>query len=297
MLVLRDFQAKGVRKFEISTLEEIAHQESIWFLMQGGRWGETLQHQASPNLLSIRQKNHRLHPTIQRFAVGKYMIKSVDDHYIYHSQWKPSSAVNISTNNGENSDLPNPSQEELEALQSSFDVNYPEHKISMSNDDLKFTWVRGFDRLQSYRTSKIRVGDDVSIIFNGLKEAIFVQKCLLITKDVHRYCFIFPLWYDYINRNAVPSLVSKWSGNSDTLIPVPADSVQEQIFVLHNCHRKCDCGDNLCQCVLCEIQHVCVKHDDSNCNFCADFVQQDVHNLTHNEYYIFDRSLGFEPDY
>jgi len=286
---------KKVRQFEMYTLKEIVYQESLRFLIQGGRWGKNLENQCSADLLAMTDKSgEKHHPVLRMFHMIHFDKKETD--FVYHSKWRPSSKLYISCGNRNIADTSKPSEVELQELQTSFDTNYPTHAISVHDCELEFQWVKGFNQLRLFRTFKIRVGDDVAINFSGSKEYIFVHKCLIVTKAMNIYCFIYPLWYNHVNHNAALPIVSKWPGNKDPLIPLPTDVVQEQVFIMHNCNRICNCQENPCFCDLCSIQEVCLVHNLPDCESCTEYVKEDVHSSDNNEFLVFGSALGFEPD-
>ena len=60
-------------------MREIAHQEAMKFLMQGGRWGENLEHQGSEALLSLKGPNGAKHSVVSSF--NHLPLKNREDGY------------------------------------------------------------------------------------------------------------------------------------------------------------------------------------------------------------------------
>ena len=287
-------------------MKEILHQDSIRFVMQGGRWGANLEQQAASFLLSNHQAQNSddaddlAHPIISAY---RFLPTIQEQHcYQYHSQWRPSGYLYISCVDSDKKkiDLSDPSPEERRLLQAAFEEYYSDHKVNISLDNLQFRWMKGFNRVQAFGTSKVRVGDNISIFFANSTEYIFVQKCLVVTKDSERYCFIFPLWYSSLRNDKVIPIVSKWAGNEGDLLPIPADFIEEQVFVMHNCKRDCYCesvDQEICTCNVCQIRNVCFEHATTDCSECYAFDKQDVHATEINEFMVFTSALGFQTDF
>ena len=136
--------------------------------MQGGRWGNNLEYQATPDLLSLNKYSVRRHDSL--LGCCNYMPLNNDDSIDkYNSSWGPSSLIYVHRNYGAVADNSIPSEEELKELQAAFDNNYPGDNLSVAGTDLQYQWVKGFNQLRNFQLYKIRVGDDVSIMFSGTK--------------------------------------------------------------------------------------------------------------------------------
>lgn len=305
--VLRDFRAQGVKQFEESTFREIIHQQTLRFVLQGGRWGPNLEHQATADVRSIEDYREPAdpHPAMAHFLLPPKPQPRSDA--VYPNMWRPANAVGKPDEEADakkkNYFVPNtsaPSAAEIKQLQLAINKYYPEHKLSVTSNDVAFRWVSGFNKWSGLKTETIRVGDDIGIDSGGGEvRYLRVQKCLMVRRDTVCLLFMFPFWYEAnIQRkyDRVP-LVSKVASNSpEQLTPFPPHVFKEHVLILHNCKRVCTCDQLECQCDLCCIKQVCAIHQQIDCEQCHSFLPVDYHHAQLNEFMVMDRSLGFELD-
>ena len=276
-------------------MNEIVHQESMRFLLQGGRWGENLEYAASERLLSIKSEQGRVHPILELFKTIPFDFP--EDGYEYVGPWHPSHMLQTKVGTNWYVDRSSPSQEDLTELQAAFDEYHDEYNVDVHDERVRYQWVQGFNVPSAYRVNKVRIGDDVSVNFEDSLEYIRIHKCLQVTFGTRRFCFIFPLWYHQYPKKGLIPVVSKWAGNSDPLIPLPSHTLVEQVFVLHDCQRKCICRQHICSCLICKPQDICILHATATCNTCDDFSTEDIHEKGNNSYLVFTSALGFQPDF
>ena len=127
--MLRDFRLHGITKYERSTLNEVAHQESLRFLMQGGRWGSDLQKVASPALLALKGATGKEHTVVRSFKL--LPLNHNEDYFEYDSSWRPGPLSYIRRGQKSKVDRSGPSTKELKALQTAFDTFYEEQSLCL----------------------------------------------------------------------------------------------------------------------------------------------------------------------
>ena len=276
-------------------MREIAHQEAMKFLMQGGRWGENLEHQGSEALLSLKGLNGAKHSVVSSF--NHLPLKNREDGYVYENPWRPAALLRKRVGRNVQIDRSAPSSDDLKGLQLAFDTYFEDKKFSVNDEKVQYQWLQGFNLPSGYRANKIRIGDDFAITFGGATEYIRIHRCLLVTRGLDRFSFVFPLWYELISITGLTPLVRKWAGNIDALMPLPLHLTQDQVLILHNCNRLCTCNQKRCACDVCTPITVCIAHGSNNCNTCTQHQIVDKHSENVNSYVAFTRELGFQPDF
>jgi hypothetical protein len=295
---LTDFRAQGGSLFEQRTMRQMNIEDALKFTFRGGRWGPDLQYTIGESLLQLKDyaqgKQHLPHPIFS--TITHRIINRNNTNY--ESNWIAYGFSYIDHKNYKIIDERAPNQDEIKQLQFAFAEYYPEHKVSFLPFEIKYQWVSGFIDAISNRRRILRCGDDVSVLFHDNIEYLQVQKCLIVHSGKKIFSFIFPLWYNKIHSDSI-QLVCKWEQNRNYLMPLPANTIQEQVITFHNCKRRCTCGKkSRCSCDnICKTNKVCQTHYSPNCAECvkSSFVEVDLHT-TFNEFMVFDSSYGFQLD-
>lgn len=314
--VLRDFRVQGVRQFEESTFREILHQQMLRFVLQGGRWGDSLQYRAGEELLGFKHykegREQEPHPALEPYLLHPKPLQQKTA--VYPDEWRPSHAdTSEHTGEGPSSSaaaerrtkLPTSTRsvefvlEQRVKLQKSLDHFFPHLAISLQREELELVWVHGFNKWHPFHQVSLRNEDDISALVNGTVRFLRIHKCVVVKKgDIH-VPLIYPLWYEEQLPRFHPNvpLVKKRSDREMSVFPIPPSVFIEQVLILHNCLRKCACSRQPCVCLLCSQKQLCVKHQLSPCARCTHLQPAvDYHQYSNNSYLVMDSSLGFEQD-
>ena len=159
--VLRDLLLQGITKYERTTMKEITHQESLRYVMQGGRWGPNLEKSASSKLVTIKDTEGNDRPTVRLFTTLPFVYKN--DGYSYDSPWRPAACVRIKKGTHYYVDKSKPSESELKELQASFDSYFDDSNVSVADEKLTFQWVQG--SICHRHTAPIRSGSMMIFLF------------------------------------------------------------------------------------------------------------------------------------
>jgi hypothetical protein len=278
--------------------------DGLRFVFNGGSWGSSEQHRASPLLLNLRDYRdglqHRPHPLLE--AITSHLPRQADEDKVaffgagrwrpMHFEWKHGRRV-----------ARKPSTEELNALQVGFDKHFPTVLTTKLHATPGITFHT--PTAISDGTRALHVGDDVTALWDveGLDQYARIGKFIMMTIPfIGMFLFYYPRWYEFVCAkdtglpmehpvSKYPVIANYYERNlkryplrfthdvdgkmlprppaldeqRELNIPYPVENLREQVMIVHRCHSAgIESRGGPGSASYCTT--VCVEHNSATCS-------------------------------